>query len=103
VIREDKLIERAQEGDQEAFCLLARSYQRRIYALALQYTVDVRRSGHTPDRRGDTRLLHPGAAGNESRPGAGVQVARVSAIRKALGDSPQNREDYSALSFQPVA
>jgi RNA polymerase sigma-70 factor (ECF subfamily) len=40
VIQEDKLIERAQEGDQEAFCLLARSYQRRIYALALQYTRD---------------------------------------------------------------
>ncbi len=40
MIQEDKLIERAQEGDQEAFCLLARSYQRRIYALALQYTRD---------------------------------------------------------------
>jgi RNA polymerase sigma-70 factor, ECF subfamily len=40
VIQEDKLIERAREGDQEAFCLLARSYQRRIYALALQYTRD---------------------------------------------------------------
>jgi RNA polymerase sigma-70 factor (ECF subfamily) len=40
VIQEDKLIERAQEGDQEAFCLLARSYQRRIYALALHYTRD---------------------------------------------------------------
>jgi RNA polymerase sigma-70 factor, ECF subfamily len=40
VIQEDKLIELAQEGDQEAFCLLARSYQRRIYALALHYTRD---------------------------------------------------------------
>ena len=40
MIQEDKLIERAQEGDQEAFCLLARSYQRRIYALALHYTRD---------------------------------------------------------------
>jgi RNA polymerase sigma-70 factor (ECF subfamily) len=40
VIQEDKLIERAQGGDQEAFCLLARSYQRRIYALALHYTRD---------------------------------------------------------------
>ena len=40
MIQEDKLIERAREGDQEAFCLLARSYQRRIYALALQYTRD---------------------------------------------------------------
>jgi RNA polymerase sigma-70 factor (ECF subfamily) len=40
VIQEDKLIERAQEGDQEAFCLLARSYQRRVYALALHYTRD---------------------------------------------------------------
>jgi len=40
VIEEQKLIERAQEGDHEAFCLLARSYQRRIYALALHYTRD---------------------------------------------------------------
>jgi len=40
VIEEHKLIERAQEGDQEAFCLLARSYQRRVYALALHYTRD---------------------------------------------------------------
>ena len=40
MIQEDKLIERAQEGDQEAFCSLARSYQRRIYALALHYTRD---------------------------------------------------------------
>ena len=30
MIQEDKLIEGAQEDDQEAFCLLARSYQRRI-------------------------------------------------------------------------
>ena len=34
---EDLLIRRAQAGDQEAFCLLARSYQRRIYSLALHY------------------------------------------------------------------
>jgi RNA polymerase sigma-70 factor (ECF subfamily) len=40
VIQEDKLIERAKEGDQEAFCLLARFYQRRIYALSLHYTRD---------------------------------------------------------------
>jgi len=40
VIEEHKLIERAQEGDHEAFCSLARSYQRRIYALALHYTRD---------------------------------------------------------------
>jgi len=40
VIQEHELIERAQAGDQEAFCLLARSYQRRIYALALHYTRD---------------------------------------------------------------
>lgn len=40
MIQEDKLIERAQEGDQDAFCVLARSYQRRIYALALHYTRD---------------------------------------------------------------
>jgi RNA polymerase sigma-70 factor (ECF subfamily) len=40
VIEEHKLIARAQEGDHEAFCLLARSYQRRIYALALHYTRD---------------------------------------------------------------
>lgn len=38
--QEHKLIERAQAGDHEAFCLLARSYQRRIYALALHYTRD---------------------------------------------------------------
>jgi len=40
VTEEHKLIERAQEGDHEAFCSLARSYQRRIYALALHYTRD---------------------------------------------------------------
>jgi RNA polymerase sigma-70 factor (ECF subfamily) len=40
VIHEQELIERAQTGDQEAFCLLARAYQRRIYALALHYTRD---------------------------------------------------------------
>jgi hypothetical protein len=42
VIKEDKLIERAQEGDQEAFCLPARSYQRRSYALASHYARDQR-------------------------------------------------------------
>jgi RNA polymerase sigma-70 factor, ECF subfamily len=36
--QENELIGRAQEGDHEAFSLLARSYQRRIYALALHYT-----------------------------------------------------------------
>jgi len=40
VTEEHKLIERAQEGDHEAFCSLARSYQRCIYALALHYTRD---------------------------------------------------------------
>src|SRR5262245_5067529 len=34
------LIERAREGDPDAFCSLARSYQRRVYALALHYTHD---------------------------------------------------------------
>jgi RNA polymerase sigma-70 factor, ECF subfamily len=40
VTQEDDLIGRAQAGDEEAFCLLARTYQRRIYALALHYTRD---------------------------------------------------------------
>ena len=40
MIEEHKLIELAKKGDHEAFCLLARSYQRRIYALALHYTRD---------------------------------------------------------------
>jgi RNA polymerase sigma-70 factor (ECF subfamily) len=40
VIQENELIELAQKGDHDAFCLLARSYQRRIYALALHYTRD---------------------------------------------------------------
>ena len=35
---EHELIQRAQTGDREAFCTLARSYQRRVYALALHYT-----------------------------------------------------------------
>lgn len=35
---ENELIERAQTGDAEAFSLLARSYERRIYSLALHYT-----------------------------------------------------------------
>jgi RNA polymerase sigma-70 factor (ECF subfamily) len=37
---ENELIERAQTGDPEAFSLLARSYERRIYSLALHYTRD---------------------------------------------------------------
>lgn len=40
MIQEQELIERAQAGDAEAFCALTRSYQRRIYALALHYTRD---------------------------------------------------------------
>ena len=35
---EHELIQRAQQGDREAFCTLTRAYQRRVYALALQYT-----------------------------------------------------------------
>jgi len=38
VNQERELIGRAQRGDQEAFCLLARGYERRIYALAFQFT-----------------------------------------------------------------
>lgn len=34
---ENELIRRAQGGDLEAFCLLAREYERRVYALALHY------------------------------------------------------------------
>ncbi|HEV2762773.1 MAG TPA: sigma-70 family RNA polymerase sigma factor [Pyrinomonadaceae bacterium] len=34
---ETALIERAQKGDAEAFCELAKTYQRRIYLLALHY------------------------------------------------------------------
>ena len=34
---EDELIRRAQGGDLEAFCGLARAYERRVYALALHY------------------------------------------------------------------
>lgn len=37
---ENELIERAQTGDPEAFSLLARNYERRIYSLALHYTRD---------------------------------------------------------------
>jgi RNA polymerase sigma-70 factor (ECF subfamily) len=40
VTSEDELIRRAQSGDSEAFCHLARCYQRRIYSLALQYCMD---------------------------------------------------------------
>lgn len=36
--QEPELIERAKRGDQEAFCLLARGYERRIYALAFHFT-----------------------------------------------------------------
>lgn len=38
--QEAALIKRAQNGDQEAFCLLARGYERRIYALAFHFTRD---------------------------------------------------------------
>lgn len=34
---EEELIRRAQKGDLEAFCRLAREYERRVYALALHY------------------------------------------------------------------
>ena len=34
---ENELIRRAQGGDLEAFCRLARAYERRVYALALHY------------------------------------------------------------------
>ena len=34
---EDELIRRAQSGDHEAFCQIARAHQRRVYALALHY------------------------------------------------------------------
>jgi RNA polymerase sigma-70 factor, ECF subfamily len=34
---EDELIRRAQGGDLEAFCRLAKSYERRVYTLALHY------------------------------------------------------------------
>lgn len=37
---EDELIGRAQAGDAEAFCQLARRYERRIYTLALHYCRD---------------------------------------------------------------
>lgn len=37
---EDELIRRAQGGDLEAFCLLAKSYERRVYTLALHYCRD---------------------------------------------------------------
>ncbi|HYE74559.1 MAG TPA: sigma-70 family RNA polymerase sigma factor [Blastocatellia bacterium] len=37
---EHELIKRAQAGDQEAFCLLAQGYERRLYALALYYCRD---------------------------------------------------------------
>ncbi|HEY0004921.1 MAG TPA: sigma-70 family RNA polymerase sigma factor [Pyrinomonadaceae bacterium] len=37
---ESELIGRAQRGDQDAFCLLARLFERRIYVLALHYCRD---------------------------------------------------------------
>ncbi len=37
VTSETELIQRAKAGEQEAFCLLARQYERRIYRLALHY------------------------------------------------------------------
>jgi RNA polymerase sigma-70 factor (ECF subfamily) len=37
---EDELITAARAGDAEAFCLLAESYQRRVYLLALHYCRD---------------------------------------------------------------
>ena len=37
---EDELIRRAQAGDGECFCQLAKGYQRRIYSLALNYCRD---------------------------------------------------------------
>jgi RNA polymerase sigma-70 factor (ECF subfamily) len=37
ITSEQDLIERAQVGDTEAFCQLARNYQRRVYSLALHY------------------------------------------------------------------
>ena len=40
VISESELIGRAQSGDSDAFCQLARHYERRIYLLALHYCRD---------------------------------------------------------------
>ena len=40
MINENELIAHAQSGDREAFCELARGYQRRIYSLALHHTRD---------------------------------------------------------------
>jgi RNA polymerase sigma-70 factor, ECF subfamily len=39
-LNEDELIKAAQAGDTDAFCLLAESYQRRVYLLALHYCRD---------------------------------------------------------------
>jgi RNA polymerase sigma-70 factor, ECF subfamily len=38
VDREDELIRQAQSGDTGAFCVLAESYERRVYSLALHYS-----------------------------------------------------------------
>jgi RNA polymerase sigma-70 factor, ECF subfamily len=40
VSTEHELLARAQTGDRDAFCALARAYQQRIYSLALYYTRD---------------------------------------------------------------
>jgi RNA polymerase sigma-70 factor (ECF subfamily) len=39
-LSEAELIRRAKSGDREAFCLLAQSFERRLYALALYYVRD---------------------------------------------------------------
>jgi RNA polymerase sigma-70 factor (ECF subfamily) len=39
-LNEAELIRRARSGDREAFCRLAQSFERRLYALALYYTRD---------------------------------------------------------------
>jgi RNA polymerase sigma-70 factor (ECF subfamily) len=40
VNEDQELIERAQRGDRDAFCLLAQRYERRVYALAFHFTRD---------------------------------------------------------------
>lgn len=39
-LSEEELIRRARRGDKDAFCLLAQSYERRLYLLALHYCRD---------------------------------------------------------------